>query len=724
MNTGVYFTCLGYYGISTGSSANIEGIYAPNSGTTGFLYNQLYPPEYHQTGGVIFSPALPLVNVGNLNVTGFNFHSRQCLRAGYKHSGNFSVLMDIEYSGCLRNQAVGLNNVLLTTVDRPSGLSSGFALCINDANRLLFKTADKGYTLAEELEVHDIVYMSLTENQYATFGIYKVNEGKLYSKQIALTSGQLNTDSIYFGNFLNPATPYTGYSGKMNQILIFNDDLSNRDLSVCADCSLVTGYNIVNTFNNFSGAQITGFVFSPISVLANLGTAYLTGQIRKNDGSSIPVIYSSGISGYQNSGEVATPLYASIALQTSGYDLSFIYDANNINTFTRRRVEFDIMLTSGDTVEVYTYQRLNRSIGKPIINATWPSDTGVIQLIGNGLTETSGVDFFLSHNTISGFNLEDILYYDVLSSPTVVTPYSGYWLNSRTLMSGGTYFPPAAQYTENTSFSGQVKITGLNQISVNNPFSPVFGYDLYMNGQKLVSGLQYGVNLSGSNFIVSLSGLTLPTLNADFLYHPTGGLPTGVGEVYDNELTFIPWFSGANRVRSDISGNVKFLGMITGFSPQIWVNGVRQTEDVDYMLHGNCDLVTGIIYEPNMTFNAYQSITDTQSRWNLKLPYTIGIGAVTGSYNVLDNTQVDLRVNWTFTPPSYFYDYSGNYVEIWLGGNYGGYSLQSQGNLLSTSGTFTVSGGNFFTGNARVRYRNGNIIGPWSPYSNTFSINY
>jgi hypothetical protein len=619
MNTDAFITCLGYVGVSTGTSASLEAVYSPASGTTGYFYNQLYSTGSHIQSGLLYAPVLPLINIYNSTVINNIFTGGNGYRVGYQHSGNFSVLMDIEYSGCSRSAfSQGKGNILLSTVDSPINLQSGFIVAINDANRLFFKTATKAYTLSTELSTRDLVYISLTENQYVTVGIYKIAESQMYSLNTSLDSSFLNNTSLYFGNFLNNTSTgeYYGYEGKINQVILFNDDLSDSDIGQCAICSYVTGYNKNSLITPISGFQFTGYSFSGFQTFDITNNAIITGQVYRNDGSFINVLYPSGIVNISSSGELAIPLFQQVSIQTSGDYYNFSYDNISLNSFNTYNIEFDMSLTSGDIIEVYTYPSTNNNVNKSIYGVEWPEDTGIIQLIGNGLSETLGIDYYIVHNAISGYYSDDILTYDVISQPSVVTSYSGYWFNNKILMSGGSYFPSTPQYLENTgSFSGIVKITGLNLVCTGNPFYPSFGYDLHMNGQKMISGLQFDVSPSGAGYVVNLSGAYLPQIYCNLLYHPTGGLPTGVSEIDDNELSFIPQFSGFRTSQFIITGNVKTLGPITGCSEQIWLNGIRQRSKVDYLKRGFCDEIPNILYPPNLNFTVYDSNHDN-GYWN------------------------------------------------------------------------------------------------------------
>jgi hypothetical protein len=717
MNINAFLTCLGYFGVSTGSSAILEGVYSPSSGTTGYLFNQIYATGLHESGSLIYSPVIPLINVGRQLVTNTRLSGNQCLRAGYQHNGNFGVLMDIGYSGCQRGTSSGKHNVLFSTVENTSGLSSGFCITINDANRLNFKTQNKGYTLNNELSTRDMVYVSLTEKKYVSFGIFSLKTNEMFSSHVTLDEALLNTNSMYIGGQLNYSAPYTGYSGQLNNVFIFSDNISNSDVGICANCSLITGFSITNVTENLSGYQITGLYYSGYQTTGLTGFGLVTGLVKKSDDTYISVLISSGLSGYTYTGEVATPQLSNFAIQTSGDVYTFTYDQNELNSFTTSSVEFDFALSSGDIVEIYTHSVVRPNLNKLVNGFIWPEDTGVIQIIGNGLNETSGIDYQILHNTLSGFDVTDILAYDALSGASVVTAFSGYWADSKVLMSGGSYYPPQAQYTE---LNGVMTLTGISGVTVSNPYYPNFGYDLFLNGQKLISGIHY----DATGMILNLSGQKLPLLSTYPLFHPTGGLPTGFSEVLDSELTFLPQISGFRQKLLTITGNVKNIGSITGFSEQVWVNGLRQTKGYDYLTHNTCDTVSSILYRPATTYNLYSSQNDAGNKWNF--PLLPKVYQVDFSGRSFEDDGLYLGVDWQYY--SHVYPVTGLFAQAMIVGtanNYTGYATVSNSFHVKTGVLFFDNIANYgisigeFSGYLRIRYGSGNSYGPWSLPSET-----
>ena len=630
MKVDAFLTCLGYYGVSTGASTSLEGAYSLSSGVTGVYYNQLYSTGAHFVNGKIYAPTIPLLNVWNNTIANNTFSGVNALRVGLNHTGSFSLVMDIEYSGCSR-PTTQKGMVLLSTVASPSGLSTGFCIGITETSRLYFETSGYTTTLDKELGVRDFVYIGLGEKQYINFGIYSLEDDKVYSSSVSLPSGTMDSDSIFIGNFLTTtgSDPYTGFVGKVNQAVLFSDALTDSDIGVCSNCALTTGFNQTTGWISFLVQQVTGMYFSGVMDYLLTGYSNVTGTVTTHNGSTISVVYPSGLSGLVTTGQMALPMFSGTTVSGMRSDVIFKYDSDALRSFSLFSLFLKSQLTSGDTIEVYSYPRPNINVGKNFSGISWPTESGYIQVISNGLSETSGVDYSVVRNEMSGEWPDDVLTYDLFNIPTIVTPYSGYWSDgsSRIQMSGGSYYPSSAQYSENTaSFSGISKITGLSGVCTGNPFWPFFGWDLHMNGQKLISGMQYSVAKSGvSGFVVLLSGKLLPSLAIYPLYPETGGAPTGIESVDDSELSFLPQYSGFQAMRTDVTTSGNTFGYYTGFGEQVWVNGLRMVDGLDYIKVTPCSTITGEFSPPSMTFPLVDTANRGSALWNVPVPPAVSL---------------------------------------------------------------------------------------------------
>jgi len=716
MNIGPFLTCISYYNISTGASNALEGVYSFNSGTTGIIYNQLYTTGQHFISGEISSQAVPLINLSPFPFTGNQFSGNNGYSIGYKHTGNFGIILDIASNGCSKRSGafLGKNQIIISTVDNISGLSSGFYLGITDSNRLFLQTSGKLETLNKELSVRDLIYVGLVDNRYIDFGIVNMADNSYFNASLYFSGAFLNTSNLYLGEFFNNNnTGATGFFGNIYHAILFKDSILPYDISVCADCSFVSGYNTVTGYYASSGYQITGTYFSGIQEVAVTGLSYITGTMTRTNGQVVNVIVQSGLSGLVTTGEIVFPLFSGIPFTGTRNDTAFLYDLATLSSFSQYSIDFDLSLTSGDVVEIYTYSREIPYLSRKITGNMWPQDTGFIQLFGNGLAETNGVDYYVSRNSISGFFDDDNLTYDILKKNSTVIPYSGYWYQSRIAVSGGGFFPPSSQFNEPTGITGAIFITGLSGICTGNNTYPFFGYDLYLNGQKLVSGYQYSISGSGTNgFVVILTGTGLPYFSADQI--PETGIPSGFSDIQDNELSFIPQYSGFYRYLFNITGSQVNLTNITGFSEQVWLNGIRQYYQRDYRRFVPCSFVSGIIDIPILEYVLYSSLNlDTTGYWNFVFPTTYHVSGATGMW-VSGST--GYSIGWT---GGINYYPTGLFVELYSkltypDGSSDEYFIPS--GMVSTQATgitgWLPSSRNH-RGFVQARYHSGNVFGPF-----------
>lgn len=618
MKTSTFLNCLSYNGVSTGTSGTVLGIYDFASGSginnnLSLIYNLLNPTGSHYSGNAIYGPALPLVSVGTGNVSGNQFSGLNAYRMGFTVSGDFSVLLDIDYNGCARSTS-NVSYVLLSTADATTGLSGNFYIGINDVNRLYFETSGYLKTLSYELKPSNMVYVSLGNRKSVEFGVFDIQTQSIFSERVTLSGSQNLINKLYVGGFLNNTNKsYTGFSGKIYSAVLNNKTLDLTGLSNCAMCMFATGaISGSPTVTNISIPYVTGYSFSGFLESVITGYTSSTGTIIKADNSTVSLVFPSGMTGLKQTSEIASILTGNAIFQITGTTpVAFQNDTGRIFSYTKYDVEFDYQLVSGDTVEIYTYPSFNPYVSIDVNDLTYPTSTRMIQLVGNGLIETKDADYAVIRGKISGFALDDTLMYDSLTGTSLVTAFSGWWSRDKVTMSGGSFYPTGAQFNETIDVS-RIILSGITgaRFSLNS--------DIYMNGQKLVSGFHYKlIDDSVSGWCGGVTGLTiavldpnvLPALVVNGLFHPTGGLPTGIDSVEDAELAIIPNFGVYTKYYLDVTGALNAYSGVTGFNEQVWVNGVRQRLDSDYTRNFACTTASGILDEPETPFNFFNNET-------------------------------------------------------------------------------------------------------------------
>jgi hypothetical protein len=359
--------------------------------------------------------------------------------------------------------------------------------------------------------------------------------------------------------------------------------------------------------------EVTGHLLSGYSESVVIDYVPSLSTITKADSSTVSVVSPSGVQSSIQTAQIATVLTGTTTIRVTGDSPLIFLTDSRLNGYVSYDIEFDYALESGDAVEIYTYPRFNPNVGLTITDLAYPIDTPNVQLIGNGLVETKDVDYSVVRNAISGFTEDDILTYDILTGTSLVTSFSGYWNRSRIITSGqaGTgYYPTSAQFTETTGATGKILITGITGRTLSTK------YDLYLNGQKLISGYHYWLQAdSVSGAFGGNAGLTVAYLDPTVLPDWTGefvtsnGYVTGILSIEDSELTFIPQHESLTRYFKEVTTPFSTYTNLTGFSEQVWVNGVRQTVDVDYRRNYPCSLDSGIVDYPSLPFNFYNNET-------------------------------------------------------------------------------------------------------------------
>lgn len=602
MNSVAYLSCLAHNGILTGVTGSIVGIYDTLSGSGNYaFYNQIYPSGYHFSGGNFFGPAVPLISVGKHNSLNQQFSGTNCYRFGFTQSGDFGLLLDIEYSGCSRN-TTGIAYTLFSTSDRPTGSTGTFFVGIDEANKLFLQSSGYYKSLNYELKSKNLVYIGLGGQQYVTFGVWDTLRQEFKSEDIYLNSQQNIINKLYIGGFLdNIDTNYTGYFGKILNAALFNKTFEASGVESCADCIFVTGQTTGSLNTGLAYLlSVTGYVLSGISESVITGYVPYSGTVTKTDGSTITIVFPSGLTGTQVTQQVATVLTGYTTFVVTGNPtINFLNDTNKLNGFTTYDIEFDSVLTSGDTLEIYTFPEYNSRINLIVNGTDYPNSIQPVQLIGNGLVETFNRDYYLVRNQISGFFDDDILLYDLLTGQPLISAYSGYWARDKVAMSGGGFFPSSPQFIET---SGKIYVTGIT----GNPLA--HGSDIYINGQKIISGSNYSMLKSGTLIVLEINPTGLPALLVEPIYPSTGGLPTGILDVQDAELSVIPNYGQFSRYYYDISGlQQSYFSGITGYTEEVWVNGVRQREYADYIKIFTCTQNSGYSDPPSVPFNFYNN---------------------------------------------------------------------------------------------------------------------
>lgn len=581
-----FLKCLSVTGIDTGIS--ILGLYSFASGDSKIIFNQIHSSGENYYNNYPYRNSLPLIYNGVGDQTSGIFNKSQFYQISDIFTSSFSALISLDYSGCLNSETV--NYLLASTNPNPTGTTSGVYLGISPSNRLFVKAAEYAYTIPKEIGVGDFAFFNVTANRFLNFGIFSLVDNKYYGRGYDAGPEKLEVKDLCIGGALSYPPSFTGYSGKLDEIYLFSGTLDADVIKPCADCSFSTGYSNTQTIHGFEQSVITGSSWSGIYASGVTGTQKALAPYQKIDGGTGYIYYDSGESG-------SILLYQSLIpkTDTSGFleyfsGLDFNYDDDKRYIGTAFDLYFDAGLNSGDVVEIYTYKKFNDNVGLDISGVMYPTVAGNVQLFCNGLAETKDVDFTVKFNDMmSGFVDGDIFLYDIPTGNLgiVTVPYSSEYVSAT------TYNPLG------------IKIYGVSGASFptspNNPssFSYSWPYDIYLNGQKLTSGINFDILIEEHSVnlwqnVIILSG----------------------NDVLDFDLEDAQEFKlvdSRNYIQGvyPINYSQYFISGVTGFSEQVWVNGLRQSEFIDYVRFPRCRFCSGQYNDVKYSFSIFNTHLDS-----------------------------------------------------------------------------------------------------------------
>jgi hypothetical protein len=128
-------------------------------------------------------------------------------------------------------------------------------------------------------------------------------------------------------------------------------------------------------------------------------------------------------------------------------------------------------------------------------------------------------------------------------------------------------------------------VTGASNLTFSG--SDYINKDIYLNGVKLVSGLNYTGNSSNG---IDIIRSTLPPVD-------------------DAKLAFSPRPIFSYRITGSDAGNYKNVGFDL-LSEQIWINGIRQIEGVNYIKTAKNSLLNSSIVLTSKEANIYGNYED------------------------------------------------------------------------------------------------------------------
>ena len=354
-----------------------------------------------------------------------------------------------------------------------------------------------------------------------------------------------NSKDFYLGGLGVSGIGYKNFSGYIDSFMLFDIGLDFPERNTFARSFYCSGYApAYYSTQTETFLSVTGVEYQNVIVGTGItGYALTSGINNTSNGSSVTGYFYSGITGYLYEYQLVelTGLTTGTSEITLFNPASGLIDYGYSVPFGNSKV---LLLSNFDdsNKEVYSFSGKNsndinlipqfsQSDSKYTILNTGSGEAVNLSVNGLACTYVTG---------ITGDNEGDF---------TV----SGGFINSNT-------FFDVTDFAIYDLISGSGSLTGISTQDVTNTtkvlsFNYVNHRDLYLNGNKLISGIDYAA--------------------------VTGAVTIYTTNLIDGDLLLLPKHD-ANRVRYTGNNSNNFDTSINLFDEQIWVNGLRQIKELDY----------------------------------------------------------------------------------------------------------------------------------------------
>lgn len=535
--------------------------YSFGSGSGEILWNDLYAVEEHFSGSCLLANKYPGLSVGYSEspVSGANgvsvFSYTDLLRVGYQLSGaSWTVFLDFEALNHCDNNSAELA-VLLANKDAVT--DNGFLLGLNKSNRLVFEnwysSAKTNQILFDEIADGAVVSLAKNENNFElTYHNYPQSTHNLISFEVGNSSAQNNW---YLGGIFTPSYGYNGLSGYFNEFLYFDEALNQVSKNSFSKAFFVTGFVDAYIVNG------SGYSTPVIQAIYNTGgivgvgvTDYETAAllVPQKVGSDIALCQTNEITGYLIGDTIDFVTGDAILVATETLiPAQDSYDYAKLLAYSKSNIVYDGGIDSDDVFEIYAYREpvadINLDLDFDPLFQVFRNENIGSNIYLNGAYQESGIDYSASDLFVSapGFNGADGSLYDIISGAK-------------------------SRFEYYNSGSGTLHIGGVDAEK-----------DVYLNGQKLISGMNY-----------TGAGTDLFLLNIE-------NLATGI-------LQFAPRRDDIYQIKT---GNVDLSDYKFAMA-QVWLNGQRLKETESFVQTNSCSIrltndvyrFTNVIYDNNDDF--------------------------------------------------------------------------------------------------------------------------
>ena len=615
---------------------------------TYILFNQLYSTgsQLINTGespsedteyviGLENHPAQILSN--STSITGSGHFDGQSLLSVVKPMTQENWTCFLDFSGEFSSKRSDLNQVLISTMTGYDCLS-GFNVGINGSNRLYYEyvagtstEASKTYldrtveTIPNSLKDFNLLSISKTPSSLE-LSLHRPDR-EPFSLITPLEDGYQDSSSLLFGGFnthdeehlYDPNLFYTGYSGFVNSIVLFDDYMNLASREVFAESFYLESYvPPALTTQSRTVKEVTGVEVQKQSV--GFGPAgykrMVSGYLKDQNGNLIPnyynaetgqaIIYKDVLVDLVGSNDV-TSVTGFFTPEVPVRSKSYISKANA----TKGSINLTVPLDDAENLEIYTHNsHLNtinynsdktysfggfdladgtnfRVEGYQLENENFSYDANskqpFIQLYRNGFIQYEVSGLFSVNDIFNdiGDNLKDV--------GDLNGAYKGnYFINNNNAgvepdLSSSLLKYPLAERIDNNRYEVALNsqsdildeddfiyfdvvsgpsITGVYE-GVDKHFTDEYiDKDVYLNGMKLISGTDYIQSSHGGKVSYLMQASALGTDQADLLFTPQAST------------------SFTQTKYSSTAGSNFSIPSV--FDEQVWRNGLRQAPGIDY----------------------------------------------------------------------------------------------------------------------------------------------
>lgn len=564
--------------------SGISGLFVPNrlfegseqfgSINSNYFINKQYSPgifiscygQQEYTGSGIFQGGNNLKVLNNLsgdNITLFyNFSDINCDK-------NFTV-NNINYQ-----IPTGYTKVLSYIESKDNSKKFEIILGLNDLNKLTLEFSGQisgsneiyKSTNFAELANQNICALRLN-SKYIEYTYFDMIEDEIYNQKIDLTGNYFKQEkNIYIGNIPTGSYRnfYTGYYGILDDFVAYDEYIP---VDNCAELSKI----FLKTGERFEYVTVTGFSYNIIqSGFVNptgiLGTGIVGYELVPSNeiidvscGQDCTVYIKSGITGLITGEKIEYVIVDQAQFQSSQQAIKYnLYDENYASRFAKNNIIFNSKLDDQDILEVQFYKDLSNKIEYPdyaIIDQTYIAQDNLngknLLIFINGVNIRTGDYTITSENNkfkIQNYNKDfnDLVYYSI-------SDYTGSKYTNINYTGDPRYAPPL-------TYNGSI-FYGLNRDWIGNRTTK--DANIFINGQKLISGLDYRLTRIGP-----IQGFIFEDL------YIRSGITTGrLNIVTDNYISRI---TGSNL-------KIYYNSGLAYSNERIWVNGIYQNKNENYIL--------------------------------------------------------------------------------------------------------------------------------------------